>query len=267
MGKATMGGLIQTKGTQRLAKLFNKCFDDNATGIAAARMVGPLRAAFKDASLDLLAISDRFIAQNAIAGSWPADGNDYLYPSATMTTTNPTGGAATNILNFRLPAGIGAIPTAIAANSAVCSLDARKTIPHGTKVGVVSPITGGAGGTFNVTLVDKNAAPVNVTVTNLERISFAKGKHEQLVRRWRWYLKYDLAPAHHASIRSAISSALEDTDFNFTKITFQALEDTQRVLVSIEQNLNNSDEYDDTYRMSIILVTQQTTAPDPLDPQ
>jgi hypothetical protein len=184
-----------------------------------------------------------------------------------MTTTNPSGGAATNVLNFRLPGGIGVVPNAIAANSAVCSLDARKTIPHGTKVGAVSVVTGGAGGTFNVTLVDKNAAPVNVTVTNLERISFAKGKHEQLVRRWRWYLKYDLAPANHAAIRGAISSALEDTDFSFAKITFQTVEDTQRVLVTVERYLNNSDEYDDTYQMCIVLVTQPTTAPDPLDPQ
>jgi len=262
-----MGGLIQTKGTQRLAKLFNNRFDDSANGISAARMVGPLRAAFNDSSLSLLTISDRFIAQNAIAGSWPPNGNDYLYPSATMTTTNPTGGAASNILNFKLPAGIATIPNAIAPGSAVCSLDARKTIPRGTKVGAVSAVTGGAGGTFNVTLVDKNSAPANVTVTNLERISFAKGKHEQLVRRWRWYLKHDLAPANHTSIRSAISLALEDTDFNFTKISFQTIEDTQKVLVATEQNLDNTDEPDDTYRMSIVLVTLATTAPDPLDPQ
>jgi hypothetical protein len=32
-----MGGLIQTKGTRRLAKLFNGCFDDSATGITLAR--------------------------------------------------------------------------------------------------------------------------------------------------------------------------------------------------------------------------------------
>jgi hypothetical protein len=258
-----MGALIQTKGTQRLAKLFNDRFDAGSMnptrGVASTSRT--LRAAFSDGSLDLLTISDLFIAQNAVATTWPADGNDLLYPSATMSTTNPTGGAATNTLNFAL-GGLTAIPSIIAAGAAVCSLDARKTIPKGTVVGAVSAI---AGGNFNITLVDKNAAAVNVTVTNLERISFAKGNHQQLVRRWRWYLRFDLAPENHVAIRRAVSSALEDSDFK--KITFQTVEDTQRVLAQPERQLNNNLEFDDAFIMHIILMTQQTTAPDPLDPQ
>ena len=34
-----MGALIQTKGTQRLAKWFNDVFDDTGTGIKFARKV------------------------------------------------------------------------------------------------------------------------------------------------------------------------------------------------------------------------------------
>jgi len=33
------------------------------------------------------------------------------------------------------------------------------------------------------------------------------------------------------------------------------------------QTDNNNDEFDNTFIMNIVLLTQQTTAPDPLDPQ
>ena len=100
-----MGGLIQTKGTQRLAKLFNGCFDDSVTGITLARTLtsstGLLTDAFAAANVNLDFISDNFIAQHASAGSWIADLNDVLYPSATLTASLATVGA--NVLNFTLP--------------------------------------------------------------------------------------------------------------------------------------------------------------------
>jgi hypothetical protein len=75
-----------------------------------------------------------------------------------------------------------------------------------------------------------------------------------------------LLPENHAAIRSAISSALDDRDF--TQITFQTIEDTQRVFASAQRQTDNTnDEFDGTFVLNIILVTQQTTAPDPLDPQ
>ena len=196
-----------------------------------------------------------------MAGSWPADGNDFLYPSATMTTTNPTGGAPTNTVNFTLPVGVAAIPSAIAANAPVSSSDLGK-IPKGTFVGVVSAVTAR---NFSVTLVDKAGAPVNVALTNGEKISFNKNKHGQLVRRWRWYLGKDLKPENHLAIKNAISNALGDP--SFTKIIFQTVEDTQRVIVTPLSKLNASDELDDEMHMHILLLTQSTTAPDKLDPQ
>src|SRR5258707_9571519 len=102
-----MGALIQTKGTQRLARHFNDRFDTGSidptrgVGNMANGVARTLRNAFADGSLDLLAISDMFIAQNAGAG-WPTDGNDFLYPSATMIPTNT--GVNTSTLQFRLPA-------------------------------------------------------------------------------------------------------------------------------------------------------------------
>ena len=67
-------------------------------------------------------------------------------------------------------------------------------------------------------------------------------------------------------MRSAISSALDDGDF--TQVTFQSIEHTQGVLSGVQRQTDNTnDEFDNTLIMNIVLLTQQTTAPDPLDPQ
>src|SRR6478672_6899593 len=106
-----MGALIQTKGTQRLAKLLNNRFDDSGTGIDFARTVksssGSLLDAFANAQLDLLTVSDMFIAQNAVSGSWTTDLNDFLYPSATLKAASAV--TANNVLTFTLPTGITAL--------------------------------------------------------------------------------------------------------------------------------------------------------------
>jgi hypothetical protein len=261
-----MGGLIQTKGTQRLAKLFNNRFDDSATGIGLAGTLisstGPLPDAFS-ANVTLDFISDNFIAQHAIAGSWLADLNDVLYPSATLTATIATAG--TNVLNFTLPPGFAFPLTAncaIAQHSTVCNLAPKNTIPAGTFVGAVTP---GAGRNFTVTLVDKNAANVNVTVAAGDMINFATGNHQRLVRRWRWYLQHDLKLENHQAIRLAIFNALNDP--SFIKIIFQTVEDKQKVVVTPLSKLVGADELGDQQIMHILLLTQSTTAPDKLDPQ
>ena len=270
-----MGALIQTKGTQRLARYFNDRFDkDSLPSSRLAQIRDPITSAlgvtlcqaFDDATNDLLKISDLFIAQNATVGTaaanspWPQDQNDLLYPSATMAATVAIAGSPT--LSFRLPGGVNQIPGYIAPRAAVCSLDARKSIPHGLIVAPngVSAIAGGAGGTFTVTL---NGNVNNVGVG--EKICFTKGKHEQLVRRWRWYLKYDMTAESHSMIRRAISTALDNQSFK--KITFQTIEETQKVLTQIETQLDNDLEFDDTFLMHIILMTRQTTSPDPIDQQ
>ena len=108
-----MGALIQTKGTQRLARYFNDRFDkDSLQTSRQAQTAGNLNLcqAFDDATNDLLKISDVFIAQNATAGTaattttWPQDQNDLLYPSATMTATAAVAGGA--MLSFKLLGGV-----------------------------------------------------------------------------------------------------------------------------------------------------------------
>jgi hypothetical protein len=216
------------------------------------------------ANVTLDAISDNFIAQHAIAGAWTADLNDVLYPKcATLTAASPTVG--TNVLNFTLPVGFAFPLTAncaIAPHSTVCNLAPKNTIPTGTFIGAVTP---GAGRNFTVTLVDRTGANVNVTVAQNDMINFAMGRHQRLVRRWRWYLQHDLTLENHQAIRLGISSALNDT--SFIKITFQTVEDKQKVLVTPLSKLDNSDELNDEMVMHILLLTQATTAPDKLDSQ
>ncbi|WP_156927946.1 hypothetical protein [Bradyrhizobium sp. Tv2a-2] len=260
-----MGGLINTKGTQRLAEWFNTTFDDSATGLSFARTVtngsDTLLQAFKKPGNSLLDISDAFIAQQQHAGgAWPVGGNDVLYPSATMQITSVLPGG-TNVLRFTLPAGIAARPTFIAAGSAVsCTIKTgRKKMLRGTTVNTVTAPTG-PGGTFDVTLSNNTTAVAN------DYVSFAVGSHQQLIRRWRWYLKNDLRAENDATIKQAIFSALADTDFK--KITFQAIEDTQqKVITNTETRLGADLEFDDAYHLHVVLMTQPTTAPDPLDPQ
>jgi hypothetical protein len=263
-----MGSLIQTKGTQRLAKLFNNRFNPlSAARIFTNDCMGvqtTLPAAFRNTGADLLTLSDNFIAQYATANAtWLNNGNDLLYPSATMAVNAlPTAGSL-NTIGFRLPAGRSTVPGHIQPNASFRNLDNRRTFPAGTTISAVSGVTGGAGGTFTVTFTQN---PILANLALSDRISFGLGGHGQLVRRWRWYLSHDLLPENHAAIRSAISSALDDRDF--TQITFQTIEDTQRVFASAQRQTDNAnDEFDGTFVLNIILVTQQTTAPDPLDPQ
>ena len=163
-------------------------------------------------------------------------------------------------LRFALPAGIATIPTFIAAGAAVsCFKGGRKKILRDTTVTMPPTAPTGPGGTFDVTLSQPT------TAVRGDLVGFAKGKHQMLVRRWRWYLKNDLRAENDAAIKQAISSALSDTEFR--KITFQAIEDTQKVIVRTETLLGTDLEFDDAYNLHVVLLTEQTTAPDPLDPQ
>src|SRR5271154_1021396 len=156
--EAAMGGLIQTKGTQRLADNFNSRFSNLAvagawlsSGAAPKTAAGSLSDAFDKDAFDLLKISDQFIAQNATAGKWPADGNDILYPSATMVAV----AATPNSISFNFATGFAAPGLLIQNGSSVISLDKRGSIPNDTTV--TGPPTLSPGG-FTVNLSN----PVNV---------------------------------------------------------------------------------------------------------
>ena len=110
----------------------------------------------------------------------------------------------------------------------------------------------------------------NVTAVASHRISFTNVNHQNLLRRWRWYLLKDLQPSNHSLIQSAVLNALTDTSVN--AVIFQTVEDTaQKVLVNTEY-LTTGDADDSnlvigTKYISVTLITPRTTAPDPLDKQ
>jgi hypothetical protein len=269
--EVTLGGLINTKGTQRLANLFNNRFSNlnaarkwTSTGVVTVpkTFAGTLGDAFDKDGFNLLRISDSFIAQNASSGAnlWPADGNDILYPGATMITTAASNNTS---LSFNLPAQITALSagTMIVKGASVISVDKRGSIPKDTIVAAAPVVTAGSPATLAVTLSQSAS-----NVKSGERICFITGAHQRLVRRWRWYLTHDLKSENDGAIQDAISAALDDADFQ--SITFQAIEDTQRVVTNIEQQMDASNiSFINSFILHLVLLTQKTTAPDPLDPQ
>lgn len=266
-----MGALIQTKGTLRLAKLFNDVFShdpDDKVGLPQARRIRTsnneaLLQEFKKVANSLWEISDLFIAQfaspptgNPKTTTWPADGNDVLYPSATMVVVAQT---SRSELQFKLPTGVS-MPSYIADGAAVSyPRKGKKKAQRGTTVDGTP--SAAADGTFSVKL----SLPLTDDAKAGDFVCFAKGKHQQLVRRWRWYLKNDLRPENDTAIKQAIYSALQDKDCE--RISFQAIEDIQKVVKRTETLLDEDMELGDRYNLHIVLMTDQTTAPDPLDPQ
>jgi hypothetical protein len=254
-----MGGLIQTKGTRRLANLFNSRFSVLTVTRGWRDGGGNTITAIFKSNNELLDISDAFIAQNAnasAAANWPTDMNDLLYPSATLRIKTIVSNTQ---LTFQLPGGK---PDAIVDTSAVCCIEPGKKAKAIKKNTKVSGAPGLSGNVLTVTL-SKSATIADLAIG--DRISFALGKHERLVRRWRWYLDKDLKPESNDAIRQAICAALDDDDFK--RISFQTVEDTQKVIVTPQSILDTNDEFSDDMEMQILLMTQSTTSPDRLDPQ
>ncbi len=264
-----MGALIQTKGTQRLANFFNKQrFDANSivrtrnlqNNIAGINTL--LRDAFASAldKTPILTISDAFIAQNA-GPTWFANGRDALYPATTLVAQAVP---APNQITFNNPAPgwPNSIPLNVASPTITAQNLERPTIQRGTTVTMVTP----AGAQTTVTFSNN----VNAAVAAGERVSFTNVNHQNLVRRWRYFLQFDLAPFNHSRIQSAVLAALFDP--SVASMNFQTIEDiAQGVLVNTEYP--TSGDPDDSSLVTankyiaVALVTPRTTAPDPLDPQ
>jgi hypothetical protein len=243
-----MGSLIQTKGTQRLAKLFNQRFD--VTNLPKMRNIGGLTTAFgtNADSRSLLSISDQFI------NTW-TDGSDALYPSATVATVQAAAGVNTLRFSSQLPAFVqNGMDIHDQSNPG------QNYIPKNT---TISNLANTAAGPWSFTTNN------HVTVAAGDKIVFSPAAHPNLVKRWRYYLANDLEPGNHSIIQNSIFSALNDK--SHTHIRFATVEDTaQRVLAERAFNTKGAD--DDTVdttkqHMQIILLTKLTTATDPLDPQ
>jgi hypothetical protein len=253
-----MGALIQTKGTQRLTHLFNNRFDKGSIDRTRAVVTNSgitLQAAFANFS-DLLTISDQFIAQNANTNSnnWVLKGRDVLYPAATLIAVAVSGSDIT----FKDPA-LGC-PDLIANNISAADLDLPLGVPRGAKVKNVSHNT--AANQTTVTFDSPVAAQVG------DRISFCPVKHQNLVRRWRYYLATELIGSNHSAIQGGVLTAL--TGNSVTRVEFQAIEDaTQAVHVETIPGTTDDDDsnIDPTHKsLSIVLMTVRTNnTADPVD--
>jgi hypothetical protein len=254
-----MGSLIQTKGTQRLTHLFNNRFATGSIGQTqtVANSSGmTLPAAFATLP-DLLTISDNFIAQNASAAlTWVPNRRDVLYPAATLVAVAVAGANVT----FTDP--VPPWPSLIANGISAADLDLPLGVPKGATVTNVAHNTPGAGQT-TVTF------SVAVTAQVGDRISFCPVKHQNLVRRWRYYLAQELSGTNHSAIQLAVLNAL--TSPAVTSVTFQAIEDaaqavhTETIFATTDADDSNIDPTH--WSLFIALMTPRTKAPDPLDPQ
>jgi hypothetical protein len=256
-----MGGLIQTKGTQRLAKLFNNRFDTGS--IPQTRAVENssgtlLKTAFATLP-DLRTISDNFIAQNANSNNakWVPQVRDVLYPAATLVAVTVAG----NDITFKNPAGGWPPLIAISATITAADLDRPGGVQKGATVTNVTNASPVPAGHTKVTF------SLAVTAQAGDRISFCPLKHQNLVRRWRYYLGTELDPSNNTQIQSAVLTAL--TDPSVTSASFQAVENTtQKVFVeTIFSTTGPEDENLDTThkRLFIALMTARMNPPDPID--
>jgi hypothetical protein len=253
-----MGALIQTKGTQRLANWFNKrCFSDlsKTRKWKNTKTNAFVPEAFGTAGKKLLDICDDFIAQNASAtsGEWPSGMNDMFYPSATLAVVSGSG----TTLTFNLP---GTKPDAIVDGESFVSCIKTNRVKKQTKVQTAAL----SAGVLTVTLTKPLKS--NPNAGELFSFSFKKGKHERLVRRWRWYLEHDLEPKNDDAIRQAISAALGDEEY-YVSISCQTVEDVQKVVAIPQPKLDGDEEPTDELEMTIVLMTQSTSSPDKVDPQ
>ena len=103
--------------------------------------------------------------------------------------------------------------------------------------------------------------------------------HPNLHKRWKFFLRYELTFENHELIRSAIWRGLNGTNLlgvPYVAIQFDCIEGSpQQIRISDEYLLNNND--DDSVDngtldpakpyLKIVMVTQPTRAPDPLDDQ
>lgn len=254
-----MGALIQTKGTQRLTHLFNNRFDKGSIDRTRAVVTSSgvtLSAAFANFP-DLLTISDQFIAQNANANgnNWVPNGRDVLYPAATLIAVAVNGADIT----FNDPAS--GCPQMIANNISAADLDRPLGVPRGAIVSNVrhnTPANGQTTVTFNM----------QVTAQAGDRISFCPLKHQNLVRRWRYYLSTELIGSNQSAIQGGVLTALSGNAV--TRVEFQAIEDAaQAVHVETIPGTTDDDDsnIDPTHKsLSIILMTARTNnTVDPAD--
>jgi hypothetical protein len=196
-----------------------------------------------------------------------------------VTITLPTqnaipAGKAVTFITFPV---VTLATTAASTNQTLTFAAVPSTVTTG--MGVVDFTTPGAIPT-NTTVTNKSATTVTISnpataVGNGDVIAFLRGgNHQNLQRRWKYYLKNELRPSSDAEIRAALQEALEDT--NITRVQFDVIEGTKQIVhTAVEYNFDaNLGVLSTTNKhIRIVLETPPTSAssalpiPLPLDDQ
>ena len=276
-----MGALIQTKGTQLLARFFSSQF---GAGTYDARSVnlnwmrnnpsdahgGPGGGAsqvqnlindfglipYGGAKINPLSLSRYFLydlSQN-YSGLGP-NSTDLFYPPL---TANPAGLDLTT--GAAIQAGDGQLTFALVPSWVRVGMtitDTRGAIAPNTTV--QNPIT--------ATYFAISANAVAAAAAG-DQITFSDPNHANLLARWQYYLQYEMQPAVHDTIRQGIYLAL--VDGSVKNIKFDAVEHTvQTANISNEyEALPSGGKLDDTRKhMRILLLTSATKSPTNVDSQ
>jgi hypothetical protein len=247
-----MGALIQTKGTQALARFFNTRFGNSPatatqTNLDFMRSISGLSDSFASGD-PLWKISDAFL------GKWSIDGSDVLYPTTTVITVTATA-SGSSTLTFT-----AALPTSVIVGMAI-----DDDSPGTTSNAIRNRTTVSTINTARTSLTISQ--PLTSALVAGVPIVFSNANHPNLWKRWRHYLRVDMLPATHSAIQSTIYEALLDNNFKY--IEFQALEsDAQKVLQATEYDLATTGQLDfNQKKKQIVLLTARTTAPHPIDRQ
>jgi hypothetical protein len=236
-----MGALIQTKGTQFLSSFFTSRF--SGANLTTLRGMTDVVDTFGTNSGGT-SLSDM---TQAFQGMW-TDGSDILFPSTTLNTVNAAA-TGTNKLTFSKN-----LPASVQAGMSIEDV-ASSAIPRNTKVQSVDSAT-----QLTLTQPLQAALPANT------QIVFSDKDHPNLWKRWKHYLKRDLAAENHTAIQTAIYDALLDPSYK--GMTFQAVESlTQQVLHSTEFQVAGGKLDPSTKYKQLVLLTARTTAPDKIDRQ
>jgi hypothetical protein len=243
-----MGMLIQTKGTLYLASFFNNRIALIKSGTTSTLIETTLAASYGSTPL--------YYISEALVGHWPVDGSDVFYPTTTVATVQALA-AGGNSLSFT-----GALPASVVSGQAIWDQDRPGAIPAGATIG--APVfTAGVTAVPLLTSTNANIAAGNTIV-------FSNPSHPNLIKRWKYYLQYELSYQNHLAIQAAINQGVNDS--SITQINFQSVESqTQSVSSSVEYQPTNTTTFPSLNKtqkyLNIVLETPLTKAPDPQDPQ
>lgn len=256
-----MGALIQTKGTQYLASFFNQRFGNPATGGTLPTLRGVSMGGVSLATdfSKPFGVSSLFYLSEKYRGQW-GDGSDVFYPACSITGVTSVAG---NLSQLAFP---GNIPTFI--TSAINAGAPTLLVYNESRPGIINAgITVQAAVNATTIRLSGNINNTNSPVQATDWLVFIDSNQANLLKRWKYFLQYDLLNHNHSEIQAAIHQVLVDTTFIYA--TFQTIESASQTVsraIEFDASASGFASLGNKY-MHAVLQTPRTTSPTPLDPQ